>query len=51
MRRTDPARARLRQEGTAATGFLAGEDASFKTGINAAVDGGVSASNGQLPQE
>ena len=31
----------------AATAFLASEDASFITGVNLPVDGGVSASNGQ----
>jgi meso-butanediol dehydrogenase/(S,S)-butanediol dehydrogenase/diacetyl reductase len=30
--------------------FLASSDASFLTGANVAVDGGVSASNGQPPQ-
>lgn len=30
--------------------FLASADASFITGANAPVDGGVSASNGQPPQ-
>lgn len=38
------------QEVAAVIAFLASEDASFMTGTNVAVDGGVSASNGQPPQ-
>jgi meso-butanediol dehydrogenase/(S,S)-butanediol dehydrogenase/diacetyl reductase len=38
------------QEVAAAIAFLASEDASFMTGANVAVDGGVPASNGQPPQ-
>jgi meso-butanediol dehydrogenase/(S,S)-butanediol dehydrogenase/diacetyl reductase len=38
-------------EVAAVIAFLASEDASFMTGANVAVDGGVSASNGQPPQE
>ncbi|MCS3892094.1 meso-butanediol dehydrogenase/(S,S)-butanediol dehydrogenase/diacetyl reductase [Bradyrhizobium japonicum USDA 38] len=39
------------QEVAAVIAFLASDDASFMTGANVAVDGGVSASNGQPPQE
>lgn len=39
------------QEIASVIAFLASEDASFMTGANVAVDGGVSASNGQPPQE
>ena len=39
------------EEVAAVIAFLASEDASFMTGANVAVDGGVSASNGQPPQE
>jgi meso-butanediol dehydrogenase / (S,S)-butanediol dehydrogenase / diacetyl reductase len=39
------------REVAAVIAFLASEDASFMTGANVAVDGGVSASNGQPPQE
>ncbi|WP_210250924.1 SDR family NAD(P)-dependent oxidoreductase [Bradyrhizobium cytisi] len=39
------------KEVAAVIAFLASEDASFMTGANVAVDGGVSASNGQPPQE
>lgn len=39
------------QEIAAVIAFLASDDASFMTGANVAVDGGVSASNGQPPQE
>jgi meso-butanediol dehydrogenase/(S,S)-butanediol dehydrogenase/diacetyl reductase len=38
------------EEVAAVIAFLASEDASFITGANVAVDGGVSASNGQPPQ-
>jgi meso-butanediol dehydrogenase / (S,S)-butanediol dehydrogenase / diacetyl reductase len=38
-------------EVAAVIAFLASDDASFMTGANVAVDGGVSASNGQPPQE
>ena len=38
------------EEVAAVIAFLASEDASFMTGANVAVDGGVSASNGQPPQ-
>lgn len=38
------------REVAAVIAFLASEDASFMTGANIAVDGGVSASNGQPPQ-
>ncbi|MTV18955.1 MULTISPECIES: SDR family oxidoreductase [Bradyrhizobium] len=38
------------REVAAVIAFLASEDASFMTGANVAVDGGVSASNGQPPQ-
>ncbi|WLC03239.1 SDR family oxidoreductase [Bradyrhizobium japonicum USDA 123] len=39
------------QEVAAVIVFLASDDASFMTSANVAVDGGVSASNGQPPQE
>ncbi|MBR0821459.1 SDR family NAD(P)-dependent oxidoreductase [Bradyrhizobium liaoningense] len=39
------------REVAAVIAFLASDDASFMTGANVAVDGGVSASNGQPPQE
>jgi meso-butanediol dehydrogenase/(S,S)-butanediol dehydrogenase/diacetyl reductase len=39
------------REVAAVIAFLASEDASFMTGANVAVDGGVSASNGQPPQQ
>ena len=39
------------EEVAAVIAFLASEDASFVTGANVAVDGGVSASNGQPPQD
>jgi meso-butanediol dehydrogenase / (S,S)-butanediol dehydrogenase / diacetyl reductase len=39
------------EEVAAVIAFLASEDASFMTNANVAVDGGVSASNGQPPQE
>ncbi|QIO32406.1 SDR family NAD(P)-dependent oxidoreductase [Bradyrhizobium sp. 1(2017)] len=39
------------EEVAAVIAFLASDDASFITGANVAVDGGVSASNGQPPQE
>ncbi|HEX3677359.1 MAG TPA: SDR family oxidoreductase [Sphingomicrobium sp.] len=39
------------EEVAAVIAFLASEDASFMTGANVAVDGGVSASNGQPPQQ
>ena len=39
------------EEVAAVIAFLASEGASFMTGANIAVDGGVSASNGQPPQE
>ena len=39
------------REVAAVIAFLASEDASFMTGANVAVDGGVSASNGQPPRE
>jgi meso-butanediol dehydrogenase/(S,S)-butanediol dehydrogenase/diacetyl reductase len=39
------------REVAAVIAFLASEDASFMTGANIAVDGGVSASNGQPPQQ
>jgi meso-butanediol dehydrogenase/(S,S)-butanediol dehydrogenase/diacetyl reductase len=38
------------EEVAAVIAFLASEDASFVTGAMIAVDGGVSASNGQPPQ-
>jgi meso-butanediol dehydrogenase/(S,S)-butanediol dehydrogenase/diacetyl reductase len=38
------------QEIASVIAFLASDDASFMTGANVAVDGGVSASNGQPPQ-
>jgi meso-butanediol dehydrogenase/(S,S)-butanediol dehydrogenase/diacetyl reductase len=38
------------REVAAVIAFLASDDASFMTGANVAVDGGVSASNGQPPQ-
>src|ERR1700761_1128867 len=38
------------EEVAAVIAFLASDDASFMTGANVAVDGGVSASNGQPPQ-
>ncbi len=38
-------------EVAAVIAFLASEDASFMTGANITVDGGVSASNGQPPQQ
>jgi meso-butanediol dehydrogenase/(S,S)-butanediol dehydrogenase/diacetyl reductase len=38
-------------EVAAVIAFLASEDASFMTGANVTVDGGVSASNGQPPQQ
>jgi meso-butanediol dehydrogenase/(S,S)-butanediol dehydrogenase/diacetyl reductase len=37
-------------EVAAVIAFLASDDASFMTGANVTVDGGVSASNGQPPQ-
>lgn len=43
-------RVREPEEVAAVIAFLASEDASFMTGANVAVDGGVSASNGQPPQ-
>jgi meso-butanediol dehydrogenase/(S,S)-butanediol dehydrogenase/diacetyl reductase len=39
------------REVAAVIAFLASDDASFMTGANVAVDGGVSASNGQPPQQ
>ena len=39
------------REVAAVIAFLASDDASFMTGANVTVDGGVSASNGQPPQE
>lgn len=39
------------QEIASAIAFLASDDASFMTGANVAVDDGVSASNGQPPQQ
>ena len=39
------------REVAAVIAFLACDDASFMTGANVAVDGGVSASNGQPPQQ
>jgi meso-butanediol dehydrogenase/(S,S)-butanediol dehydrogenase/diacetyl reductase len=39
------------QEIASVIAFLASDDASFMTGTNVAVDGGVSASNGQPPQQ
>lgn len=39
------------QEIASGIAFLASDDASFMTGANVAVDGGVSASNGQPPQQ
>ena len=39
------------EEVAAVIAFLASGDASFVTGANVAVDGGVSASNGQPPQD
>jgi meso-butanediol dehydrogenase/(S,S)-butanediol dehydrogenase/diacetyl reductase len=44
-------RVREPREVAAVIAFLASDDASFMTGANVAVDGGVSASNGQPPQE
>jgi meso-butanediol dehydrogenase/(S,S)-butanediol dehydrogenase/diacetyl reductase len=38
------------REVAAVIAFLASDDASFMTGANVTVDGGVSASNGQPPQ-
>lgn len=39
------------QEIASVIAFLASDDASFMTGANVAVDGGLSASNGQQPQQ
>jgi meso-butanediol dehydrogenase/(S,S)-butanediol dehydrogenase/diacetyl reductase len=44
-------RVREPREVAAVIAFLASDDASFMTGANVTVDGGVSASNGQPPQE